>query len=405
MTLWQEMLNLGLQPERTTFDHVISIASYVTDGSEQQWEHVEGALRQMAAQGVRPGPSTLTATLQAIPAAWRSARDTALAAWREFRQLGVQPSLAGYYSLLSLFYRDRSNFNLLEEILNEIEGREFTVQHIMDTFFFVTAMEVARHKHMDRDLGLRVDRLLHTGNNWRLMGDSYKERVYYRHYMSLMSLTEPVEEFMADTYRRLVPNVYTPEPGIMEGLVKEVNMAGAVQLLPRLWTDMVTFQHLKRKSLMEAVLTTLALNPGADAAARRQLGDLAWDLFQRVEAVLAEGNNQNRIDWTGPMLGDLLVALARAGMVARAARVLRKLEREQTAIVGVPQPAAVQALLEAALQEQQAAVGTLCVRYASEMGFAEAQAWCDTLLSTLTVGEAARLQLAAAGLSGTSSDS
>ena len=40
----------------------------------------------------------------------------------------------------------------------------------------------------------------------------------------------------------------------------------------------------------------------------------------------------------------------------------------------------------------------LCARYASEMGFGEAQALADTLLATLPVTDEDRLKLAAAGL-------
>ena len=61
-----------------------------------------------------------------------------------------------------------------------------------------------------------MDELLHTGDNYDLIGDSYKEAVYYRNLLGLLFSTEPVEEFMERFYNKLVPNVYTPEPGIME---------------------------------------------------------------------------------------------------------------------------------------------------------------------------------------------
>ena len=63
----------------------------------------------MSSEGLRPDTSTLTAVMHALHTlgAWRHCREKALAAWREFRRLGVQPSLASYYCLLSVFYRDR----------------------------------------------------------------------------------------------------------------------------------------------------------------------------------------------------------------------------------------------------------------------------------------------------------
>ena len=68
----------------------------------------------------------------------------------------------------------------------------------------------------DRDLALRVDELLHTADNYDLIGDSYKEAIYYRNMLGLLCNTEPIEAFMENFYNQLVPNVYTPEPGIME---------------------------------------------------------------------------------------------------------------------------------------------------------------------------------------------
>ena len=59
------------------------------------------------------------------------------------------------------------------------------------------------------------------------------------------------------------------------------------------------------------------------------------------------------------MLGDLMLVLTRAGEVSQAARVLRKLDAEQTEIVGVPDVRAVQGLFDMALVHQQTPVCTV----------------------------------------------
>jgi pentatricopeptide repeat domain-containing protein 3 len=67
---------------------------------------------------------------------------------------------------------------MLYDIMDEIDGKQFVITDNKDTFFFVTAMEVC-HKHLqDIELAKRVDKLLHTGNNYNLIGDSFKESVY-----------------------------------------------------------------------------------------------------------------------------------------------------------------------------------------------------------------------------------
>ncbi|XP_037078403.1 protein PTCD3 homolog, mitochondrial-like, partial [Pollicipes pollicipes] len=391
--LWEEMQNRGFEPELETYNYMITVASFVMESAEKQWEYVEGMLRRMAGQGLRPGAATLSAVLQAVwtMGSWRRARDVALATWREFRQLGVQPTLASYYFLLSVFYRDRaSSTDLLKTIMDEIQGKTFTIQHPMDTFFFTTAMGICRNKLQDRDLALRLDELLHTGSNYDLIGDSYKESVYYRNLLALLYGTEPIEDFMANFYNKLVPNVYTPEPGIMEGLVNAVSMSGAVEYLPQLWTDMVAFGLTNRESLLKALLRALALNPGKEDEARRQLAAVGWDLFERVEQ--RRTTRTDGIHWAAGMLGDLMLVLTRAGHISRAASVLRKLDREQAAIVGVPDAVAVQSLFDVALVNQRAPVCVLCARYAAEMGFEAAPAMADSLLQTLPVTDDERQQ-------------
>lgn len=59
-----------------------------------------------------------------------------------------------------------------------VENKEHTIQDIRDTNFFVTAMDIARNHLHDVELARRVDALLHFGNNYDLIGDSYKESIY-----------------------------------------------------------------------------------------------------------------------------------------------------------------------------------------------------------------------------------
>lgn len=62
--------------------------------------------------------------------------------------------------------------------MNEIQNKEFTIQDIKDTYFFVTAMDICNTQLHDKELAEKVHNLLHYGNNYDLIGDSYKESVY-----------------------------------------------------------------------------------------------------------------------------------------------------------------------------------------------------------------------------------
>lgn len=67
---------------------------------------------------------------------------------------------------------------MLYDVIKEIENKEFEVGDVKDTHFFVTAMDICRTQLHDKELAERVHKLLHYGNNYNLIGDSYKESVY-----------------------------------------------------------------------------------------------------------------------------------------------------------------------------------------------------------------------------------
>lgn len=67
---------------------------------------------------------------------------------------------------------------ILVDIMKTIKCKEFTSQDPRDTAFFTMAMDVARNHLQNVELAHEVDDLLHTGNNYDLIGDSYKESVY-----------------------------------------------------------------------------------------------------------------------------------------------------------------------------------------------------------------------------------
>lgn len=62
--------------------------------------------------------------------------------------------------------------------MREVENKEHFIRDMSDTNFFVTAMDICNNHLNDFELAKRVDNLLHLGNNYNLIGDSYKESIY-----------------------------------------------------------------------------------------------------------------------------------------------------------------------------------------------------------------------------------
>ncbi|KAJ8881542.1 hypothetical protein PR048_018024 [Dryococelus australis] len=117
----------------------------------------------------------------------------------------------------------------------------------------------------------------HTGQKWdSCNGDNL------RNFFALLCSMEPLEVFM-EFYNKMVPNIYVPEPGIMEDIIKAVDMNGAAEHLPRLWSDMVIFDHTNRENLLVAILAAMIRNqPPASSDLAAQFADVAWAVWQKL---------------------------------------------------------------------------------------------------------------------------
>lgn len=391
--LFQEAIDKDMPVDSATFNAVIQVANFLKESGEMRWELVQEILRTMAARQVRPNLGTLNAVMGVISTigGYRQSRIFALQTLAEFNAVGIQPSLATWYYVLSIFCRERGPVShVLVDILNQIEGKDFRITHAKDTFFFVTAMDVCRNHLADKDLANRLNVLLHHGNNYDLIGDSYKESIYYRHYFGLLCATETLDAFM-QTYNALVPNVYTPEPGIMAEILKHVDVNGALELLPQLWSDMVVFDHVNRESLLQQVLRIAVDNRPNPTALPHQVGldgkfmDIGWQIWEKIENQ-REGRT-NQLLWTGQMLGDILSLCTRNGDAEKAAIVFRKLDKDQDKVSGMPSPAALESYLRLCVDGRQPSQAVAVLQYCVENSFSGNQKLAEHLVESMTLDE------------------
>nr|XP_014101005.2 protein PTCD3 homolog, mitochondrial [Bactrocera oleae] len=369
--LLQEATEKQFELDTQTFNAIISVSNFLKETADQRLELCRDLLQQMAHQHLRPNLGTLNAVLEVVSTFgnFKLARSSALKVLAEFKQLEIEPSLCTYYYLLIIFCRERGPVShIIVDILNEIKGREFSIQHPKDTYFFTTAMDVCRNHLHDKSLAKKVDELLHTGNNYDLIGDTYKESIYYRHYIALLCQTEPIDEFMK-IYDLLVPNVYIPEPGIMEEILKAVEMNGAVELMPRLWSDMVIFDHITRESLLTRTLQILVDNPAHEdlpshQSIPEQVGKIALDIFKKIAE--PEGRRARDLQFTGKMIGDILVLLVRSGDFEKASEVFTHIDKNQHRIPGTPSEKCLQEYIDSCIENKAPTKALTCLQYAVE---------------------------------------
>lgn len=371
--LYQEMQERGIPLTRDAFNSLIRVVCYFREGHEQRWQLIQELLTVMSKQNITPNIGTLNAVLETISSMGPHTyiKNYALRALAEFRHVGVQPSLASYYFLLITFCKERGPVSsILVDIMNAIEGQTFDIKDPKDTFFFVTAMDICRNHLQDIDLAHRVNKLLHTGNNYDLIGDSFKESIYYRHYFVLLCNMEPLEVFM-EYYNKLVPNIYIPEPAVMEEVIKAADMNGAAEYFPKLWSDMIIFEHIERANNVAAILSGMVRNkPQPSSDLTNKFAEIAWNAWEKLEGSEDE-EKYRQFRWTGEMLGDIMLLCLYGEKFDRALDVLNKLAKDQNSIVGVPNIESLKLFTDMCISQNKINEAIKCIQYAADAGFSE----------------------------------
>lgn len=104
-----------------------------------------------------------------------------------------------------------------------------------------------------------------------------------RHFLTLLGETEPLDEFMEKVYDKYVPNIYVPEPGVMKEILTNVQLNAAIEYIPKLWSDMIIFDHTNRENLVTLVLEIMTSNEVNDKEMIENFAKIAWDVWNKIE--------------------------------------------------------------------------------------------------------------------------
>ncbi|CAG9091060.1 unnamed protein product [Plutella xylostella] len=258
--LAQEAIEKGLVLSTDVYNSLLSCVGFLKEGTTMRTEALKATLAEMHKHGISPNQGTLTACLRSV-SAWgggRALQQLALQLLAEFKQIGIQPGLSAYYYMLCLFCKERGpKVDILSTILADLESREtLTAVEPTDTNFFITAMGVCSDHLQDINMAERLHTLLMKGDNYKLVGDAYKESIYYRHYVTVACRQAPFEK-TTELLDTLVPNVYVPEPTVFEEIIKTLELGGAGARLAAAWSQLVIFGHAKRVRLVERLLQAM----------------------------------------------------------------------------------------------------------------------------------------------------
>lgn len=389
--LYQEALQRDVQIDAATFNSVIRVISYLRESGSTRWELVVEILQTMALRKVKPNIETLNAVLSVVSTVHGAiAKEYALQTLAEFKALGIVPTLETWYILLMTVYRGRGPIShILHDVMKEVEGKEFEIQGLKDTSFFVTAMSICNKELNDKDLARQVDNLLHVGRNYDLIGGSFNETAYYRHYFTVLCNNEPLDVFM-ETYNALVPNITVPESDIMVLILTKVDITGALELIPRLWSDIVMFELLNQEKILHLVLQTMVENkPSNDIPTQANLSsnfaDIAWQIFTKIEE---QSDRQRKpITWSGTMISDVLTLVCRSEDYEKAQVVFDKMNRDQDVISGSTDPAALDLFIKLSVSKKQPSKAITALQYCVENSFPNNQELGRFIVNAMTLDQ------------------
>ncbi|KAL3265472.1 hypothetical protein HHI36_009676 [Cryptolaemus montrouzieri] len=386
--LFEEAKQKGLTLNVNTYNTLIEAGNLLKENYDMRWSYIVQLLNEMNDKKLKPNLGTLNALLYCLSSMGsKVSKDYALKSLSEFRKFGIEPSLASWSFILQIYCKERGpTSTILFDIMNEIENKEHMIRDIRDVNFFVTAMNICRYHLNDVSLAKRVDKLLHYGNNYNLIGDSFRESLYYRHFFILSVNSEPIQEFMQNVYDKLVPHIYTPELSVIEEILKSIEISGAIEFLPKLWSDMIIFDLCRKESILNFVIDIMISNePKNDPDLVEKFANIGADIYEKV--MNQNEMKTNLITVTGDMLGNIMVLFLRNKSFDKAWDLFITLDKQQQKVLGVPRFESLSALIDACIEEKVPSKAILCLAYAADVGYENVDELAKELQSKLTLDE------------------
>lgn len=377
------------------YNSAIRTAIYVKEGADHKWLHIQEILTQMHNSGVPMNLCTLNSILNVLTTMVTNSESKkyALKTITEAKQFNIEPCLASYYYLLKIFCADRKNKStILIDILNLIEEKSLSIKDLVDTNFFTAAMENCRYHLQNVDVALRVHSILLKEKNYNLIGDSYRESVYYRHFFAILCQNESVE-FLMKYYNDLVPHIYIPEPTITELIVKTINVAAAVELYPKIWSDILMFDQADREPIIIELINGMAQNlfPSFEPSIKEKLGILSGTIYDAIEERKETG--KIKMSWTGIILGNLINVCLFGDNINKATEIIVKLHKNQNEIIGIPDSHTIATFLDYCIENNYFNELLKCIEYSLEVNYFELDDFISKIMTKMTLSPMQRAHL------------
>ncbi|XP_006168444.1 pentatricopeptide repeat domain-containing protein 3, mitochondrial [Tupaia chinensis] len=321
LNLYTELLNNRLRADVFTFNALIVATALIPNEKfEEKWNNILELLKQMVAQNVKPNLQTFNTILKYLRRFNIYGRSPALEILREMKAIGIEPSLATYHYIIQLFHQHDNSSKvssfIIYGIMNELVGKKFSPRDVDDDMFFQTAMKVCSSLR-DLELAYQVHDLLNTGDNRKFIGHDFRRNFYYSKFFSLLCLMEQIDVTLK-WYKDLIPSVFFPRSQTLIDLLRALDVANRLEMIPQIWQDSKEYGHTFRNDVREEILMLMAREkhpPELQVA----FADCAADIKSTYES---QDARHTAPEWPAIPLNCMAVLLLRAGRTQEAWKML-----------------------------------------------------------------------------------
>lgn len=393
--LFNEAEKNGISLDCATYNACIRNIDKKETTAEGRWDEILAKLKEMNGKNIRPNIHTLNAILQAIKSGGyiHQIREHTLSVLAEFKRLNIDPSLETYSHLLAIFHgKNAPPSSMISNILDELESRKDLIpQSVADFTFFYKAMEACRYRIKNSaSYARRIDNIITKSDNIKLIGHSVAEQLYYRHFLCTILHNEPFSDFI-ELYDQLVPETYALEPSVVEDIFSTINMIGAIQYIPKFWSDMIVCGISNRGEMNDTLLRLMTQNqPIADVSEHGGLvdrfADISWAIYLDL---VAEHHSAARREQLLPAghLANIVILQLRADRFDNAKTIVEACleQRKDKKIIGSLTDDAISLFINACITNKQPKIAIQLISYAIENGVCDCPQLARKLVESMTL--------------------
>ncbi|XP_041368606.1 protein PTCD3 homolog, mitochondrial-like [Gigantopelta aegis] len=383
--LYHYMVDNKIPVDVSTYNALINIASYYQDSYDTKWQQTVQLMQDMHAAGVPPTVDTFNAVLYTLTriSHYKMAPSYACQTLAEMSQCAIEPSLTTWRHIIFMFYNhDEIQSPMLQIIIDYLQKKEFRPQDREDYDFFSIAMTKCFINLHDMELAMKLDAVLNTGDNIALLGDAFRESIYYSFFFRLICMFETIDKIM-DYYEKFVPHIWTPNLKSLTDLLKAVELHDGYKYLPQIWSDLILFDYLKKDFVLGPLLSLMAKKPQTEEL-QNKFGDIAEYVVTKWQED-QDGGVNNPMELSGVAVGDLIIVALYAKRFDLAWKIFLKYREHGRLFSGIISEKSLVKLVDGCINEGDAEKAIMCLSMIHDLSFASVVETKEKVQSQMTL--------------------